>query len=75
MEVSQGSVVAVFGASLGPLCLHSAHTPWTLSEGGGEEEEQKLQCHVQDVLLPLELAKQDEVGGRACEGGSASDAG
>lgn len=27
------------------------------------------------LLLPFELAKQDEVGGRACEGGSAPNAG
>ena len=77
MEVFQSKDFAGVCASLGPQSLanrrHSTDTP----ECWMKEEEQKPQCWGGGGhwFLPLELAKQDEVGGRAREGGGAPDAG
>lgn len=76
----QGRDFAGFCALLGPQSLanrkHCIHTTRMLNEGGtrgeGAETPMLVAGH---LLLPLELAKQDEVRGRAREGGSATDAG
>ena len=46
-----------------------------LNEGGGEEEKETPGPGRGHLLLPLEPTKQDEVWGRACDSGSAPDAG
>lgn len=76
----QGRDFAGFCALLGPQSLanrkHCTHTTSMLNEGGGGGEGAETPRLVAGyLLLPLELAKQDEVGGCAREGGSASDAG
>lgn len=80
MEVPQGIDFAGFCAFLGPQSLtnrrHSIHTPWVLNEGGWGAEGAETPVPGRGSLrLPFELAKQDEVGGSAREGSSASDAG
>lgn len=42
---------------------------------GREEEKETPGPDRRHLLLPLEPTKQDEVGGRACDRGSAPDAG
>lgn len=82
MEVPQSKDFAGVCALLGPRSLanrgHSTDTPecWMKEEEKNRRNRNPSAGEwVGRWLLPLELAKQDEVGGRACEGGGAPDAG
>lgn len=79
MEVPQSRDFAGICASLGPQSpadrRHSIHSPEFWMRKERSRRSRNPSRGVKPLLLPLELAKQDEVGGCAREGGSAPDAG
>lgn len=81
MQVPQSRNFAELCASLGPQSLdngrHPRHIPgcWVKEEERSRRGRSTSARDREHLLLPLELAEQDEVGGCACEGGGAPDAG